>query len=57
MFFFELSRPVNYNLLLKRAKRLTGGFKITGGRNSTGHITSYKTVRREYRHVIRFIDF
>lgn len=56
MFFLE-AKPVTYTFLIKRAKRLHAGWSQTGGRNSSGHITSYKKGSFRYKRVYRFIDF
>lgn len=54
---FLKTTPVTQKFLMKRANRLQTGWVQTGGRNSTGRITSYKKGSFKFKRVLRFIDF
>lgn len=55
--FVIKTRPVTYNFLMQRARKLRVGWLQTGGRNSSGQITSFKKGPSKYRRLYRFIDF
>jgi len=55
--FVVKTRPVTYNFLLQRARKLRIGWLQTGGRNSLGQITSFKKGPSKYKRLYRFVDF
>lgn len=55
--FVVKTRPVTYNFLLQRTRKLRIGWLQTGGRTSSGQITSFKKGPSKYKKLYRFIDF
>lgn len=54
---FLKTKPLTYNFLLQRARTLTMGWSESGGRSSSGRITSFKKGSFKFRRIYKFIDF